>query len=467
MLKKFLSFSYGTVLGILVGFVTTPVLTRLFSPEEYGKATLLQTYANLLAVVCTIGLDQSYVRFFNSESEPGRARLLRYCLKWGLVALTVVTVGVTLFARQMFPGSGDAWDLVALTLFAVLSQLLYRYAVLLVRMNQNGNFFSVLELLNRVLNFVVIVIYAFAVGSTYLGLILAFIVVNFVLTATVYLRYRRQIRCQKGTILEASPRELFRFGIFPFATVVVTWAFQSLDKLFLSQYGSYADLGVYTAGFKLVAILNVLQTTFSTFWHPVSIRRYEEAPDDLGFFKNVAELMAFVMLMLGLVAIAAKDLVVILLGPKFSGAAVSMPFLVFMPMMQTISEATVIGIALKKKTVYDLWIALVVLGVSLVLDLSLIPFWGAKGAAIATGITFIVLGFAKTFFGLRLFDFGFSTRNLAIGTVLVAGTGFLAMFQSDIAVVLLASALSGLVILFLYREVVLLNLRKLQLPPRG
>ena len=41
LINKFLSFSIGSWISIIIAIVTTPITTRLLSPEEYGKFSML------------------------------------------------------------------------------------------------------------------------------------------------------------------------------------------------------------------------------------------------------------------------------------------------------------------------------------------------------------------------------------------------------------------------------------------
>ena len=50
LLKKFLSFSYGSWIGIIIGIVSTPVITRLLTPEDFGKASMFTLALNILMV---------------------------------------------------------------------------------------------------------------------------------------------------------------------------------------------------------------------------------------------------------------------------------------------------------------------------------------------------------------------------------------------------------------------------------
>ncbi|PEY45958.1 polysaccharide biosynthesis protein, partial [Bacillus cereus] len=51
LLKKFLSFSIGSWLSIIIGFISTPIITRILSPEEFGKSSLFMVILNVLLLI--------------------------------------------------------------------------------------------------------------------------------------------------------------------------------------------------------------------------------------------------------------------------------------------------------------------------------------------------------------------------------------------------------------------------------
>ena len=96
-LKNMVGFSMMTWISFLLGFISSPIATRLFVPEELAKFNMFSTYGSLIASVCYLGLDQAYVRFF--REPPGkstRKSLYTFCtlvpLAFSLVAALVLPV---------------------------------------------------------------------------------------------------------------------------------------------------------------------------------------------------------------------------------------------------------------------------------------------------------------------------------------------------------------------------------------
>ena len=58
------------MISFALGFIATPISTRLFAPAELARVSMFGTYTSLFCSVCYLGLDQAFVRFF--RETPGR-----------------------------------------------------------------------------------------------------------------------------------------------------------------------------------------------------------------------------------------------------------------------------------------------------------------------------------------------------------------------------------------------------------
>ena len=190
-------------------------------------------------------------------------------------------------------------------------------------------------------------------------------------------------------------RELYRYA-FPFiATMGITTLFQAIDKISLNRYCSYEEVGIYSSAITLVHVFAIVQTTFGAIWAPMVVEHYEKEPQDRVFYQKAFRTMTFVMLFIGISLILCKDLFVLLLGKDYRSAAGTIPFLSLSPIMLTISDTTMIGITFSKKSYTQIVVSMAACICNILGNAILVPIWGGIGAAISTGISYIV------FFGMR------------------------------------------------------------------
>ena len=99
-LKHFFVIGSGTVINMLIGLITTPLITRIVDPIEYGQFSIFTMYSNIAVMVLCLGLDQALVRYYyeNEEIEYKRELLFK-CIKLPMIiSLLVCLIIISLSA---------------------------------------------------------------------------------------------------------------------------------------------------------------------------------------------------------------------------------------------------------------------------------------------------------------------------------------------------------------------------------
>lgn len=464
LLKKFFSFSYGSWVGLIIGLFFTIISARLLSPEDFGKASLFTLVMNIFMIFIVFGTDRSFVRFFYEEKEENRGGLLYNCLRLPILISLITIIFICLFYKQISMFLFDEVNLLAfyMLVIGILTQVLYRFGVLVIRMEQKGNLYSILEILNRSISLIFLIMFYLVIGASY-EIIIFSTVITFVILTIISLNFGKKYWSYKNyskSNLLHSKADILNYGFPLLLTTLITWLFQSFDKIAIRQWSTLEELGLYAAAFKIVALLMVLQTTFSTFWTPVSYENYQKNPENKDFYRNMFKVVSFGMFFVAILSIAGKDLIVILLGNEYKGAAIIMPLLVFMPLMYTISETTVIGINFQKKPKMHILIAVVSCLVNIVGNWMLVPTHGAIGASIATAISYVVFFSLRTYISLRYYKVNYELKK---GYFMIFVTSLYAIYSiinDNLFINLLTGLLAITILIITYYKDLIHNFNK-------
>ncbi|WP_448820816.1 oligosaccharide flippase family protein [Cetobacterium sp.] len=433
LVKKFISFSIGGYIGIFIGLLTTPVVTRLISPEEYGIFSIYNITLNILMLILMLGLDQGFVRFFYEENTlEERSGLLKKSLKIPLVFFGFLSL-IFLFGKDTIVealfGKLNREYLVIYILVGVLFSIINRFSILVIRMQQKGRLFSLIQVLNQIFNFLFIILLYKYYGNSYKVLIMSLILTS-LLIIIISLVVEKKIWFSHAKKSKTTYKKLLEYSYPIVITVIVSWLFQSMDKLFIKYYRNLYELGLYAAAFKIVALLNVIQNGFNTFWVPVSFQKYEENCENNKFFRTIFDLVSLGMLFVAVGILLGRDILILILGEKFKDAIKIFPSLLMIPLMNTVSEVTVIGINFKKKTKYHLIISLVIVLVNLIGNYKLVPKLGAVGAAISTGFSYIIFFLLRTYFSKKVFKYDFrESRFVLLSLMLFVYSIYISIFE--------------------------------------
>ena len=91
-----------------------------------------------------------------------------------------------------------------------------------------------------------------------------------------------------------------------------------------------------------------------------------------------------------------KEVIIKILSPDYYNAVEILPFLLIYPIMYTVSEVTVVGIYFSGKSVTTIIVAVCSCVLNVTLNSLLIPKYGAIGASIATGCSYILFFWLRT-----------------------------------------------------------------------
>lgn len=458
LLRKFLSFSVGNWLVLVIGLISAPLITRIIDPAEYGKFGLFTMYVNIVMLIITCGLDQSYVRFFYEEEEQNRNRLLFESIKIPLILNLIVACIIIIFKVPISQYVISDYNLsfIILLILNISLSSISRFSLLTIRMKQKGRLYSMLQVMQKISYLMSIGLFFMIYNNSFLTLAYATLVSNLVLVVVSVFTERDSwnFRDIKGKKLKNSQIDILKYGIPLIFTVLVTWLFQSADKMAIKAYYGDYEVGIYNSANNIIAILNILQSSFANFWLPVALERYEKNSEDTKFFSSINDIVSFLMFGVGIGLILFKDIIVLLLGEKYRAASYIMPFLVFMPVLYTMSEVSVGGINFKKKPKYHVIIASLACLFNVVGNSILVPILGSKGAGISTGLAYIVFYYARTLISTRLYKVDYNIGRTTIAIVAMLVLALYSSFREFSMITVIIGAIVILIVLFLYKNTI-------------
>ena len=453
LIRKFLSFSIGGYINALIGLITVPIITRMLSPEQYGVSSLINMITEIMIIICCLGMDQGFARFFYEEKEENRGALLYNSLYYCFFIFPVVMIIIFLLKKNLsrfISGKENSliWALIILSIFFGILKL---FSFLVIRMQQRGKIYSLLNVLIKVLEFLFIIFFYNFYKDNYKTLIFAILLSQIIVTViAIILEKKIWTFTGKG---EITRNELIKFSIPLLLTMLLTWIFASSDKLTIKLFSNLNEVGLYSGAFKIISLIIIVQNGFTTFWTPVIFEHYKKYPKNTTFYKKANDYLSLVFFIFAVGILLSRNFLVILLGKKYHEALYIMPMLVFMPVMYLLSETTMVGIEFKKKTKYFIYISIVVATINIMGNILLVPHLGAKGAAISTGLSYIVFFVLRTYFSTKLINFGFNLKRMYLAVFLILFYALFLSFYNYIIINILIGIFLEIVITVIYYPV--------------
>lgn len=401
--KKIAAFAIGPVGGAVLGLITLPIITWFFSQEDVGRMAMLQVTLSFSVLLFSLGLDQSYVREFHEvENKPA---LLKRAMLPGLVLLSV-----TVLVLLAFGGLLAGWlfevpqlHLSVLVALALITSYISRFLSLVLRMNERGLAFSMSQLLPKLLLLAIIGSYVFlGVEKDLTNLVLANVVAVSGVCAIFGWNTRTEwLRGIRTRIDFLELKKMLRFGLPLIMGGLAFWGLTAVDKLFLRALANFDELAVYSVAVSFAAAASILQSVFSTVWAP-TVYKWVSTGESLEVVHRVSRyILALVVLGFALAGLLSW-VVALLLPADYAAVQWIVVSCIGFPLLYTLSETTVVGIGITRRSAYAMLSAVIAFAVNVLGNWWLIPIFGAAGAAVSTCVAFWIFFLLRTEFSILL-----------------------------------------------------------------
>lgn len=432
-LKRLMGFSVGPVFGAIISIIQIPILTTLLTEAEYGISILFSTLIVNIPNFIYIGLDQSYTREYHQVKD--KRNLMQQAALLPMIAGMILFIIAIIFAQPISVWLFDSSDyqyIVWLSGIWVLATVLERFFLLTIRMEEKALEYSKYTLLLKVNVFIV------SIGLVLLGMrdfrVVVFGLIFGQLLGDVFLFWRfRSFFNLKAFVFDPElVKTMLLFGMPLMVSASLTSVLNSVDATMLKNYSSYSQIGIYGGAMKIVTVIGILKTAFTSFWVPTAYRWYEEKKE-MKHFKFISDALLFLLTGLFFGLLLFRPFVMLFVG--YDESKYLLGLLSFPHIMYALSETTTLGIVFSRKSYLNIFVSLASLIPSVLINFWLTPEFGAKGAAFASCGAYIIFYLARTYFSNRT-GFGFSQRKQILTIVLMTVAAGLNAFDTPYRVLI-------------------------------
>lgn len=392
--RDLVTYGAGGLFARALAFITFPVYTRVFPPDEYGILALVTTTTALLGPFLAVGGDTVYARFyFEAETDEARRRLTTtwfgFLAAW---SATVVVVAILLrepLSRLLF-GAATHTALLTVGLAAAPIALFSSLLLQILRNQFRSRLFVVFSLATSVLGVVLGLAAVLVLDMGLIGIVAGGLVGTLlVLPAQLFV-----VRSAFGGGFSRSLlRPLLTFGIPIVPTSLAFWVFTSSDRYMLRGLATLEEIGLYSVAVVVVSPLILVAGALGQAWLPHAMSTFERSEAEAKALVSSTFHHTLVLAGFGAVAVTvfAPEGLALLAGPDFQGASAAVgPLSLGAAAFLTVKIATT-GIFIKKQPRYNAVYTWMAAAANVVLNLLLIPAMGIVGSGWATAAAYVML----------------------------------------------------------------------------
>jgi O-antigen/teichoic acid export membrane protein len=401
----------------LVSLLLAPFLTHHLSLTDYGILAVLVTLISLGSGITQLGLSAAFFRAYSYDyTSKGDRRSVLATIYFLLFLSSILLLLVAFFVAPsltfLFTNQVSLESLILTVVVVILLQNLTVPVFALLRAENRALLFTIISmgslLINAIVTIVCIGILHFGVVGALLGTGsgFAFVIISTapIIIQSINFRIRYDIA-----------RDLLAFGLPLVPSIFSSWVLQLSDRFLLSRIGTLSETASYAVAYNLGSILSTLVVSpFILAWPATmySIAKQSDAAQAFSFvFRWFGFLLLFAAFALSLVA---TIVLYWLFPPSYHGSAPIIPLVSESMVFGGIYYVLMVGANITRKT----WLATVLTAVAaianFVLNLFLIPKYGATGAAVSTLIAYIVLALLAYVVNQRIYPVPFEVGRFSL-----------------------------------------------------
>lgn len=454
--KDSLYYGLGGALARFISIFTAPILTRIFTPADYGALDLVNTAHGVLLLFAGLNIISGVNRhYFEMKTPEDRNKLLStgflMAIIWGFVMLGITMLYKNQIADYIQKDSEIIRNYpLFLTLVFIRSpfNLAHQYFLNLLRFRKLAKQYVLITIVQIILNLVLIILLVVVLRLGIFGAFLAGTISGILISIYSYTFNYKYI---STAFSKKYSKLILHYSLPQFPSVLINWGILQMNRFFLLKYCPDSELGYYSIANKVASIMMIAIMAFRFAWSPFSmeIMQKKNYKDLYNKFFRVS-LIGFTFLAV-LVSLNSKIIIRILAPITYLPAFNIIVFIVFGYTIQLINNILAVGIGIEKKTKYISYAQTIVFISTLIFNFIFIERYMAVGAGIAVMLSYFIQTICYLIFANMVHPIPFSLFNfvhyfviLIVTTIIVFFLGNLNMFNSII--VTLTSNLA----LFLY-----------------
>jgi O-antigen/teichoic acid export membrane protein len=412
-------YTVGSVFNRLLPFLLLPLYTLYFQPAEYGVFSLVYSFWFFVAVFYLYGMETSFQKFFIEAGTLEEKRtvfsstlILIFCTSVVFSALIYLMSGF--IADKLTSDISNAY-LIELLAFILVIDALYRFPMVLINSLQRSKLYSAINaaavIINVAANIILIVYYKHGIEAIFYSYLISYSFVFLVSLAFSIRYFSLNLNFERVKGLLKFAHLFLYYGIFLISIDLI-------DRFILEYFKGNAEVGIYSACYRIGIVMNLVITGFKVAWTPFFLNlKGEDGNKEI--FSKVFTYFCYGGLVVFLTfSLLADELVKIniggytLLNYQYWSGLVIIPYILIAYLFSGLYVNLNIAAFFQNKIRYLIISSGIGSVSNIILNLILIPQYSIIGAAIATMLSYMIMFFVLYYFSQRIFKIDYELKAI-------------------------------------------------------
>ena len=392
------------ILNLAISFVLLPLYANYLEPEVYGILSILTITASFVATFFQLGTGTAVFRSV-VQKDVDKSIVLSTAFYFTL-GLIVIGLFFFVYIAYQFDElifndvSNNYPGLLSVVILTAAFDSITAVPLAKLRIEEQSLKFTVLSGLNFIVGLILNIIFVVVLGFGLWGILTANIIRSILYASTMTIILFPDL---KWIFSPLELNELLRFGLPIVPISVAALILASSDRYFLRFYTSYAEVGVYSLGYKIGSVIQLPIAAFQVAWPTILFSVSKTVHAQQFYARVLTYYFLFIGYLVFVLSLFAREIVIVLSEPGYIEAWKIVPPIAVSQLSFGVLFVTAVGVNLKRKPEYIMYAWLIGVIVHLFLNIVLISRFGIYGAAVSTLVSYIIVAGSSTFASLKLY----------------------------------------------------------------
>lgn len=408
----------GNFAGQGLGFLSTLILIRELGPARFGVLSTVLTIMALATQFTDLGISTGFVRYaskYLKEDQRKAEILFKITLYLKLsIGLLVLFLGLIItrpLSSYIF-NTSEVEPLIRLAFIGSLGSTLWGFLQAILQAKQWFMKYAWINVFNNCIKLMGISWLAWTGSISQKNALIVIILIPFIgffvdsfLVPKSFLKIKAEKEEKKQVFLE-----LFHFSKWITLATLCTMLITRIDVLLLQALSTSDQVGIYNSALQLAMILPIITGSISTIMLP-KISSISEKSELIAFVDRTIKLLPYLILLLFVLELLSGPLVLTLFGDKYVHSIPVFRLLLLGFILGIfVNQISIVAFTLNKVR-FITFVIYIELAINILLDVYLIPEFGAVGAAISNLTIKIFGNVLITYYILKIIGYKFHVRN--------------------------------------------------------
>jgi O-antigen/teichoic acid export membrane protein len=384
-------FTSSNIITYAIPFILLPILTRFLTAEDYGIVSMFGIITSILSAIVGVNGHSGIAKFFHEKSKEQLSIYISSTLILLVVSSFIVSIIFIFSGQYIAQLSSLPQKLLWTALVISISQYFIRVSLVLLQVEKKALKYGLFNLSMTTINIILSILFIVGFKLKYEGKVFAQVFTS-VFFAIISVSIMINKKWLVSKINSYDLYDAFTLG-FPLifhilGSVIITL----IDRFFITNFVGLDQTGIYTVGYQIGTIINLLASSFNLAFQPwlyekLNLNKFETK---VLIVKIIYIYMIIIIFLAFALTVFSSFFLSYFVGQEFRNSYLYVGWIAFGYAFHGMYFMVSSFIFYTKKTKY-LGIVMMFLAIlNIILNVIMVPIFGALGAAYATTIVYFL-----------------------------------------------------------------------------